>query len=90
LERLRVYFRWRRPADWLFPSKQRPGEPLANGTIRALCRNAGRRASIGRLVFPHLFRHYAASRTMPRNQTKDARRLAQHEVGRAHSRQDAA
>src|SRR6516225_3757368 len=26
-ERLRVYYRWRRPTDWLFPSKQRPGEP---------------------------------------------------------------
>jgi integrase len=23
LDRLRVYFRWRRPTDWLFPSKQR-------------------------------------------------------------------
>jgi integrase/recombinase XerD len=61
LERLRVYFRCRRPADWLFPSKRRPGEPLDNGTIRTLCRNAGRRASIGRPVFLHLFRHACAT-----------------------------
>jgi hypothetical protein len=40
LERLRVYFRWRRPTDWLFPSKQRHNEPLDDGSIRHLCRNA--------------------------------------------------
>lgn len=61
LERLRVYFRWRRPVDWLFCSKQRQSEPLDNGTIRTLCRNAGKRASIGRPVFPHLFRHACAT-----------------------------
>jgi integrase/recombinase XerD len=61
LECLQVYFRWRRPVDWLFPSKQRAGEPLDNGTIRTLCRNAGKRASIGRPVFPHLFRHACAT-----------------------------
>ena len=27
LERLRVYYRWRRPKDWLFPSKQHPDRP---------------------------------------------------------------
>jgi integrase/recombinase XerD len=61
LERLRVYFRWRRPTDWLFPSKQRHNEPLDDGSIRHLCRNAGRRAGIARPVFPHLFRHACAT-----------------------------
>ena len=61
LERLRIYFRWRRPADWLFPSKQRHNEPLDDGSIRHLCRNAGRRAGIPRPVFPHLFRHACAT-----------------------------
>src|SRR5688500_4257691 len=28
LERLRIYWRWRRPKDWLFPSKQRPDQPM--------------------------------------------------------------
>ena len=61
LERLRVYFRWRRPTDWLFPSKMRRNEPLDDGSIRTLCRNAGKRAGIGRPVFPHLFRHACAT-----------------------------
>jgi integrase/recombinase XerD len=61
LEHLRVYFRWRRPTDWLFPSKMRHNEPLDDGSIRHLCRNAGKRAGIERPVFPHLFRHACAT-----------------------------
>jgi integrase/recombinase XerD len=61
LERLRVYFRWRRPTDWLFPSKQRHDRPLDDGSLRVLCRNAGKRAQIGRPVYPHLFRHACAT-----------------------------
>jgi integrase/recombinase XerD len=66
LERLRIYWRWRKPKDWLFPSKQRPQYPMDNKSIRHLCANAGRRAGIKRHVHPHVFRHYAASGTMPR------------------------
>jgi integrase/recombinase XerD len=61
LERLRVYFRWRRPTDWLFPSKQRQDLPLEDASIRVLCRKAGHRAGIGRRVHPHLFRHACAT-----------------------------
>ena len=61
LERLRVYFRWRRPTDWLFSSKQRHDQPLDDGSLRVLCRNAGKRAQIGRPVYPHLFRHACAT-----------------------------
>jgi site-specific recombinase XerD len=61
LERLKTYYRWRKPTDWLFPSRQRGGEPLDNGTIRTLCRNAGRRAGMQLLVHPHLFRHACAT-----------------------------
>jgi site-specific recombinase XerD len=61
LERLKTYYRWQRPADWLFPSKQHRDQPLDNGTIRTLCRNAGRRAGIPLLVHPHLFRHACAT-----------------------------
>ena len=61
LERLRVYFRWRRPADWLFPSKQRQDLPLDDASIRVLCRKAGHRAGIRRRVHPHLFRHACAT-----------------------------
>lgn len=61
LERLRVYFRWRRPTDWLFPSKQHQDQPLGDASIRVLCRQAGRRANIGRRVHPHVFRHACAT-----------------------------
>jgi len=61
LERLKTYYRWRKPTDWLFPSKQRHDEPLNEGAIRTLCRNAGRRAGIPLLVHPHLFRHACAT-----------------------------
>lgn len=65
-ERLRVYYRWAKPKDWLFPSVQEPNRPLIGASIHSLCRKAGQRAGINYIVHPHLFRHYAASRTMPR------------------------
>jgi integrase/recombinase XerD len=61
LERLKTYYRRFKPADWLFPSRQRAGDPMDNGTIRTLCRTAGRRAKIPLLVHPHLFRHACAT-----------------------------
>lgn len=60
-ERLRIDYRWRKPADWLFPSKMHPGSPVENHTIRTLCANAGRRAGIPFSVHPHLFRHACAT-----------------------------
>jgi site-specific recombinase XerD len=61
LERLRIYWRWRKPSDWLFPSKQRPQYPMDDKSIRHLCANAGRRAGIKRHVHPHVFRHSFAT-----------------------------
>lgn len=60
LERLRVYYRWRQPMDWLFPSKQHPNHPLSDNSIRQLCSQAGHRAG-KLLVHPHLFRHACAT-----------------------------
>jgi integrase/recombinase XerD len=60
-ERLRIYWRWRKPKDWLFPSKQRPDHPMDSKSIRHLCANAGRRARIQRHVHPHVFRHSFAT-----------------------------
>jgi integrase/recombinase XerD len=60
-ERLRIYYRWRKPVDWLFPSKMRPDRPVDNHTIRTACANAGRRAGIPFPVPPHLFRHACAT-----------------------------
>jgi site-specific recombinase XerD len=61
LERLRIYWRWRKPKGWLFPSKQRPDHPMDGKSIRQLCANAGRRAGIQRHVHPHVFRHSFAT-----------------------------
>jgi len=52
LDRLRVYFRWRRPTHWLFPSKQHHDQPLDPASLRMRCRNAGKRAGIRRPVSP--------------------------------------
>ena len=41
LERLRIYWRWRKPRGWLFPSKMRPDQPMERKTIRLACSNAG-------------------------------------------------
>ncbi|HXX14805.1 MAG TPA: site-specific integrase [Candidatus Eremiobacteraceae bacterium] len=60
-ERLRVYYRWRKPNDWLFPSKQHPDRPLDDNSLRALCSSAGHRAGIPHAVHPHLFRHACAT-----------------------------
>jgi len=61
LERLRIYYRRCKPADWLFPSKQHRDQPLDDNSLRALCRDAGKRVGIKHLVHPHLFRHACAT-----------------------------
>jgi integrase/recombinase XerD len=66
LERLRIYFRQYRPKEWLFPSRQNHGSMMEDRSLRYVCRQAAKRAGIKRRVHPHLFRHYAASGTMPR------------------------
>ena len=65
LERLKIYWRWRKPQNWLFPSDMRSDQPLERKSIRCACSLAGRRAGIDRAVSPHVFRHYTASPTMP-------------------------
>jgi len=61
LERLRIYWRWRKPQGWLFPSKRRPDHPMESKSIRQVCANAGRRAGIQRRLHPHVFRHCYAT-----------------------------
>jgi integrase/recombinase XerD len=61
LERLRVYWRWRKPKEWLFPSQERQEHPMGGKSLRVLCANAGRRADIQKPVHPHVFRHSYAT-----------------------------
>ena len=61
LERLRVYWRWCKPKDWLFPSGMRPDQPMERKTIRMACNAAGRRAGINKPTHPHVYRHSCAT-----------------------------
>ena len=61
LERLKIYWRWRKPQNWLFPSDMRPDQPLERKSIRCACSLAARRAGIDRAVSPHVFRHSCAT-----------------------------
>jgi site-specific recombinase XerD len=61
LELLRVYWHWRKPTDWLFPSAPFPDRPLAQSSIFTICAKAGRRAGVKKPVNPHLLRHSYAS-----------------------------
>jgi site-specific recombinase XerD len=57
---LAAYWRWKRPADWLFPG-ERPGRPISCNGIFQLCQSAARRAGITKLVHPHSLRHAFAT-----------------------------
>jgi site-specific recombinase XerD len=62
LERLRIYWRWRKPKDWLFPSAQRPERPMEPKSVWYACIYAGQRAGLKKHVTPHVLRHsYATS-----------------------------
>ena len=61
LERLRVYWRWRKPKEWLFPSRERQEHPMGGRSLHIMCANAGQRAGIERPVHPHVFRHSYAT-----------------------------
>src|SRR5579872_5245069 len=60
LELLRVYFRWRRPKDWLFPG-QKSGQPISPEAIFRACQKAAKRAGISKPVHPHSLRHAFAT-----------------------------
>lgn len=59
-EVLVAWWRWRRPADWLFPGGN-PGCPLSTKTVFLTCRRAARLAGIAKPVHPHSLRHAFAT-----------------------------
>jgi len=58
---LRVYWRWRKPTNWLFPSARYPERPLDYSGIFTIVEDAAKRAGLKRRVTPHLLRHSYAS-----------------------------
>jgi len=58
LDQLRRYWRFYRPACWLFPSTD-PGRALTAGTVQKLCTQAARKA--GLTITPHTLRHSFAT-----------------------------
>lgn len=61
LDVLRVYWRWRKPTDWLFPSARYPQQPIDASGIFGIVDDAAKRAGLKRRVTPHLLRHSYAS-----------------------------
>jgi integrase/recombinase XerD len=59
-EVLVAYYRWKRPAEWLFPGGK-PGCPITRETVFDTCRKAARRAGIAKSVHPHSLRHAFAT-----------------------------
>jgi integrase/recombinase XerD len=60
LELLRVYYRWKRPTDWLFPG-EKPGQPISTKAIYYACKQAAKDAGISKPVHPHSLRHAFAT-----------------------------
>jgi integrase/recombinase XerD len=56
LELLRVYWRWRKPKDWLFPGKWSDLPMRASG-VRLPCQKLRRQLDIVKPLSPHVLRH---------------------------------
>ena len=59
-EVLIAYWRWKHPADWLFPG-DKTDCPLATRSVFWICRKAARLAAIAKPVHPHSLRHAFAT-----------------------------
>ncbi len=60
LELLRIYFRWKRPKEWLFPGAK-PDQPISTKSIFLACRKAAQKPGISKPVHPHSLRHAFAT-----------------------------
>ena len=60
LEVLRVYWRSRRPAEWLFPGRF-PNQPINRTAVNMICQQIAQRAKLGKHVTIHTLRHSYAT-----------------------------
>lgn len=60
LQLLRIYWRWRKPKDWLFPG-QRPDCPMYASGVRQICQQLRKRLGIAKPLSPHVLRHSFAT-----------------------------
>jgi integrase/recombinase XerD len=60
LELLRIYWRWCKPKDWLFPGKK-PGRPMRQSGIGQICQQLRKTAGITQAFSPHVLRHCFAT-----------------------------
>ena len=60
LELLRVYYRWKRPREWLFPGEE-PDKPITTKSIYLACKKAVEDAGISKPIHPHSLRHAFAT-----------------------------
>jgi site-specific recombinase XerD len=64
LETLRVYWRWMKPKNYLFPGTvhhRRADVPISTNTVWLACRSAAKAAGITKRLSPHSLRHSYAS-----------------------------
>ncbi len=60
LHLLRIYWRWRKPEDWLFPGK-RSDLPMRDSGVRLICQNLRRQLGMLKPLSPHVLRHCFAT-----------------------------
>lgn len=60
LDLLRIYWRWLKPREWLFPG-HKPGAPMSLNAIRYVCASIGKKAGLSKSFSPHSLRHSFAT-----------------------------